>query len=254
MNQPLSALWVGPRLSRLEWLCLSSAVRVGHEVNLFTYERLGEVPDGVTQLDANRILPRTLMIQYKYNGSYALGSDLFRYKLLSCGFGCWIDTDVFFLQKIEDASYIFGWEDEGSMNSAVLYVDPQAPLLKALLEFASSDPTVPPWWSEAEQQRQRERPRPVDQLPWGTIGPKALTYYATKLGLTHWAQSHEVFYPIHWKQARSVLDPAADTLGSLTPRTRTIHLCNHIIADKKDAPDPHSLLANLYATHLTSGR
>ena len=80
----INVLWIG-QLSPLEQLCLKSFVAQGHSVHLYTYDRIDNVPQGVTLQDAAEILPPSNIFRNqlgKGKGSLAAFSDLFRYKLL----------------------------------------------------------------------------------------------------------------------------------------------------------------------------
>src|SRR5436190_923323 len=114
MSVRVNALWVEGRLGYIERACLSSAVQVGHHVVLYTYGGVDAVPEGITVLDASEILPPERMLRHKGNGSFALGSDIFRLELLKRDLGYWVDADVYFLKPLErcEDSYVFGWEDE----------------------------------------------------------------------------------------------------------------------------------------------
>lgn len=46
----ISALWIGGQLGVVSCACLTSFLMRGHQVNLYTYDNLPDVPDGVTVL------------------------------------------------------------------------------------------------------------------------------------------------------------------------------------------------------------
>src|SRR3954467_14258102 len=93
----INELWIG-QLSPVEQLCLKSFVAKGHNVHLYTYDAIENVPQGVTLQDAAQILPPSQIFRNRRGrgkGSLAGFSDLFRYKLLLDKGGWWVDTDVF---------------------------------------------------------------------------------------------------------------------------------------------------------------
>jgi hypothetical protein len=250
----LCALWVGGTLSKLEIACLSSAVKVGHAVYLYTYAPVPNPPPGVILRSAHDILPENRLLRFRGNGSFALGSDLFRYELLKQRAGCWIDTDVFFLKPLElDGPCLFGWEDEKSINSAVLFLEHDSPLLSDLLNFAYSDPVIPPWWSFEKQIRQKNlsyenKALSLEQLDWGIIGPKAMTHYVHRHNLAHLAKPVEVFYPFHWTEAKRSFDPAFDLFDRITENTCAVHLWNNAIQDlKNQEPASGSFMSYVYS-------
>jgi hypothetical protein len=237
----LNALWVGGSLGRVEHVCLASALAVGHSVSLYTYHGVTNAPGGIDILDAREVLLEHRLARYGFNGSFALGSNIFRYELMRRGLGCWIDADVYFLQPLmfDADAHIFGWEDEQYIGSAVLQIPQKSPLLADLLAFVNSKPVVPPWWTLKKRLRQRllaiqGRARKLEDLPWGTAGPRALTHYIKKNGMTAHAAGPEVFYPIHWSQAEDIFASAATVRSRFTSRTKTVHLWNARIQHRKD--------------------
>lgn len=237
----LNALWVGGSLGRLEKACLASALAVGHHVSLYTYHGVANAPAGIEILDAREVLPQERLAQYKASGSFALGSNIFRYELMRRGLGCWIDADVYFLKPLDFAAdaHIFGWEDQHYIGSAVLQIPKNSPLLADLLAFVSSNPVVPPWWTPYKRFRRRilglqGRAPKLEDMPWGTAGPLAVTHYIKKNRLTAHAAEPDVFYPIHWSQAEDIFAPDAAIQSRLTSRTKAVHLWNDKIQHLKD--------------------
>ena len=113
--------WHGPPLSRIERLCMSSFVAHGHAVQLHVYEEPQGVPAGVTICDAAAVLPRSELFVHRSSGSLAVFADWFRYRLLAEHGGLWVDTDVVCLRPFDHAGpEIFGWQDQSTINNAVL--------------------------------------------------------------------------------------------------------------------------------------
>jgi Alpha 1,4-glycosyltransferase conserved region len=241
---PLVSLWVDGSLSYIEQVCLLSALNFGHRVQLYTYEEVQNIPQGVEIKDANEILPRQQMIRYRTNGSYALGANIFRYELLRLGLGIWIDTDVYFLNKLEfNDDILFGWEDEKYINNAVLYIPSKSKLIKLLQDFINSNPIVAPWWEPDDRDSQWKlylngQHKKLEDLPWATIGPKAITYFAKLLGKASLAKPREVFYPIHWTKAKSLFDSEFCYKDFICENTLTIHTWNHLIVELKQKEPP----------------
>jgi hypothetical protein len=89
----VNMLWVHGPLSGLEYACLSSFVRQGYRVVLWTYGTTHNVPHNVEIQDAREVLPENTIFLNR-QGSYAGFSDLFRYAVLrKCG-GLYSDVDV----------------------------------------------------------------------------------------------------------------------------------------------------------------
>lgn len=245
-------MWIGPALSRLERACFRSVLRAGHSLILYCYDLPAGVPEGVEIRDAATILPRERIIRHS-SGSVSLFSNLFRYELQRLGAGIWIDSDVYLFRAIDDPSpYLFGYEDGRSINSAVLRLPQNSPLLSRLLEIFEES-SVPPWlpWRERLYARWRlttSGRAGLPQMPWGVAGPRALTALAANEGLTHWALPKHIFYPLHYSEAGRILDPHAALEDFANRESVGIHLWNELIKDFKDEPAPAgSFLARLQA-------
>jgi hypothetical protein len=164
------SLWVGGELSLFEKACLSSFVRLGQDIELFTYEPL-EVPKGVKPRDASQIIPREKVRKNSQENSYAMFSNLFRYELLWREGGCWVDTDVILLKAPEWPDTVLGYEDNEHINGAVL--------------------SLPCHVCEWLIQRFHENGYDV---PWGTNGPMLVTKAVSEFNLTPLPK--ERLYPI----------------------------------------------------------
>lgn len=245
---PIVTAWLGSDLSYLETLCLTSMVQSGHQTILYCYRDIKNVPNGVELRDAGSILSEKQFIQYS-NGSYALGSNIFRYKIFSRHSCIWLDTDMMLLKPIENHSdYVFGWEDERYINTAVLSLPSGSPMLLEIFSLLSQETFFAPWWDEAQIKVQNEAVRrgsalPLSSLPWATIGPKLVTYLAQKHSVSGHAYPSEAFYPVHWRDFRLPFMPGSETDRCLTEGTVGIHFWNHMLGDLKKNPDPESFVA-----------
>lgn len=249
---PCVTLWIGPRLGLLERACLRSVLRHGHRLTLYCYDPPEGVPDGVRLADAAAILPRSRVIRHR-GGSPSLFSNLFRYELQRRGLGTWTDADVYLLTSLDGTrDYLLGYEAPGVINGAVLRLPPTSPLLRPLISLFD-EREVPPWlpWRPRLAARLRLAARGTTGLadmPWGTAGPKALSWLAERFGVADHALPREVLYPVPWQEAQWISDPAAPVSEKVTPRTVAIHLWNERIRHLKDRPArPGSFLARLQA-------
>ena len=100
-------LWIAPdnqkELPLLAHLSLKSMVLCGHDVILYTYEYLENVPDGVKVLDGNEILDSSRIFMYKEgHKTYGGFADLFRLHRLYKYGGTWLDLDVLLIRNINE--------------------------------------------------------------------------------------------------------------------------------------------------------
>jgi len=243
-------LWIGSSLGTIERACLRSVVRQGHPLALYTYDEPRGVPEGVELRDASEVLAASRIVRHA-GGSTSLFSNLFRYELQRRGLGTWLDADIYLLAPLLfDHPYLFGWQDQDTINGAVLRVPPDSPLLPPLLQIFD-EKVVPAWL------RRRERLAAclhlwatgrtgIERMPWGTAGPNAITALARRHGLDHWALPRETFYPLHYKEASLLLEPSSRIESLLSPSTVALHLWNERIKTLKAAPAPRgSFLARL---------
>jgi len=245
---------MGDALSYLETLCLTSMVSVGHKVALYCYSDRLAVPDGVDVRDAAEIMPREQFSRYA-NGSYALGSDLFRYQLFARLPCIWVDTDMLLLRPIpEQGDYIFGWEDTTYINTAVLSIPASSPMLHEVLTLVTQSPFFAPWWDEKQRAQQqeaigRQAPLGLSELPWATTGPKLVTYLALKHEVDRFAAAPDTFYPVHWRDHRLPFEPADQVTARLSERTIGVHLWNHMLGSLKFAPASDSFVSDQCRAH-----
>lgn len=234
-NLPIiHALWIGDTLGKLSAACLSSFVQQGHQVCLHAYTPISDVPSGINICDANLIIPKEKIIKHKATGSYALFSDIFRYELLNrTDNGIYVDCDVYCLKPITipNHGYLLGYEDDTKINGAILALPKESELLHALLKSAYDPYFVPPWYKSRKQKILKIRKqfgfsRHVANMPWGVIGPDAITYYVTQLELVYLVQDIDIFYPIHHCCVNHLLHTGLDINDITSKRSMCVHLYN----------------------------
>jgi len=225
----INSIWIGPRLGPIHAACLRSFVRLGHRTVLHVYERPDDVPVGVELADANALLPESRMIRHSATGSPAIFADLLRYELQKKELGLYVDCDCYCIRPMEDTEYIYGWESANLISNAILKLPSGSPALDSLLAIKDSRALIPYWFSKRHQSYYRIRARlgwPVrlQDMPWGTTGPFALTWYLKEHGLDIHAATIDTFYPLHFGQIPLLLDPDLTIEDITTPRTRLLHL------------------------------
>jgi hypothetical protein len=257
----IGALWIGGDLSFLEQLCLTSFVDAGHQVTLYTYDPVGNVPRGVLLADASTVLPRTSFLRHARTGSPALHSDLFRYHLLSrADRMIWADTDAYCLRPFTTATgHFFAWESATGLNGGVLGLPPDSETLRALIDFTADEFAIPPWLDQArraelEAARAAGRPVPAGDMPWGVWGPHALTHFLKATGEVRFAMPRAALYPFAYEDRRLMLRPGLDPAPYVTDDTFSIHLYGRrmrsaLMARFGGVPKPRSLIGQLLKKH-----
>lgn len=254
INLPIiHALWIGNKLGPISRSCLQSFVMRGHEVHLHTYGDIEDLPDGVNQVDANLIISAEKIIKHNETGSYALFSDIFRYELMRKVDGIYVDCDVYCLKplSIPEHGYVLGFEDDNWINGAILRIPKNSPLLESLLNAAYDPQFVPPWYSKSRQFRLKTKKvlgigTSLADMPWGVIGPKAITYYVRSHQQENNVQPIDIFYPVHYQCISQLCDPNLTIQELTTSRTLAIHLYNEMLRGiDLESIDSNSTLALL---------
>lgn len=253
---PVNVLWVQGALSPIEQLSILSFQKAGHPVRLHAYEDVGNIPPGTEVVDAESTVPRPRMEELRHarTGSYALSADFFRYAVQAQGAGFWADLDMICIRPIPTQNTVFGFENQNTLNGAILYLSKDLPIVAELIDLFR-DNYIPPWVSSRRAWKRRlmrwlpgYRIRPAI-LPWGTFGPAALTQLAIKHGLLDRAAPKPVFYPLSYEDAHKSFDPGFSFESIIQESTRTIHLWNERLVQsglKKTKPPHGSPLDKLF--------
>jgi hypothetical protein len=203
-------LWIGPRISRLEQLSMSSFVRNGHDVHLYVYDELDDVPRGVMVRDASEILPPSRIFKYAETDSYAGFADFFRYKLLLDRGGWYVDADLVCLRPLNfEAAYVFAMEFNNPHplpNANVI----KAPRASYIMRRA---------WRACQQSN-------PETLRWGDVGTRLISCELKVAGLQRYLREPIVFNPLPYWDWEKVLDPS--TVFRFSPSTVAIHLWNEM--------------------------
>ncbi len=209
-----ATFWAGPRLPALDRACLSSFVRLGHRLTLYSFDPVQNPPEGVQVADAAEILPRETLRAFIHDGRPDLShfSDYFRYRLFAATGETWIDTDMLMLRPIDFAPQpnLFARETASSLCGAIMRIDTAGDALPELLR-------------RTEQLMHTE-------LAWGATGPRLLGQVIGQRDIIAQAHSPEVFFPVHFDEfTKPLLVECRDECEALCARSYTLHLWNNIV-------------------------
>ncbi|RYG26992.1 MAG: hypothetical protein EON93_21080 [Burkholderiales bacterium] len=252
------SFWHGP-LSWLEILCITSFVRQGHKVEVYSYEPITALPAGAEWRDAASVLPQEKLVFYKGRGTPGVFSDHFRYAALKAGLGVYADLDMYCVRPMAGPfDYLMAWERPGSVNGAVLYMAPDAPLLADLFSIFEEkrrpllEPHLPPLrrMEVAVRRLFGERVTP-EHMQYGATGPMALTHFVAQHGLTARVLPSATFYPVPYEGIPALMQAGSDLDAAIKPETLGIHLWRSQLTDRGRAglplPEVGSALAKLCA-------
>jgi Glycosyltransferase sugar-binding region containing DXD motif len=237
MSEMIQGLWIGPRLTIMEQLSIASFLQNGHEYHLYVYEEIANAPKGTILEAADRILPESMIFQYRNYPSHAGFSNFFRYKLLLRKGGWWADTDVVCLKPfVFQSPYVFASEraNGGSVpTTAVIKAPPGSEIMAFNWHICNScvDPAG---------------------VVWGEHGPKLMAKAIPKFRLERFVQDAQVFCPLAYDEWNALLLPGH--ANTLRQNGHAIHLWNEMWRregqDKEGSYAPESLYEQLKAIFL----
>jgi mannosyltransferase OCH1-like enzyme len=208
MNKIIQGLWIGPELTVMEQLSISSFLLNRHEYHLYVYDKPKNVPAGTVVKDAVEILPASRIFQYKHFPTYAGFANFFRYKLLLERGGWWADTDAICLKPFDFSEpHVFATE----------ICDGQEVVTSGIIKAPKGSPAMAYAWEAC-------RAKEPDKLGWGETGPRLMNEAVKNLSLSKYRQPSHVFCPVDYLNWRKVLDPHWP--APLDENSYAIHLWN----------------------------
>ena len=173
------SLWIGNPLSKVEQTALASFIYHGHSFTLFVYDMDMKVPNGVVKQNANNIIPESQI--FKVQNSYGPFADMFRYTMIHRTGLTLTDTDSICLRPDWNfGDYLFGFEEEERLANGILRMPQDSDLIKFLIK------------NSVEYDK--------NKIVWSEIGPLLVTKGAKEFDVLRYAQTPEVFYPVHFWQ------------------------------------------------------
>lgn len=231
IGEPKFAMFWRGTLSPFEAACVTSYVRRGYDVAVYSYEPLVGLPAGATAGDAREIVDPEAMKRFIFAGKANLShfSDYFRYKLFLATDRIWVDADMLLVRQFER-----------ELPQTVLAREWQPSICGAIMRIDSADPHLGELISKTEAAMDRE-------LLWGETGPLLLTKVFGKAALMEQAFEAERFYAIpHDEFWKVFLPECRDECEAATSEAWGVHLWNNIVDTlgiwKKFAPPEGSFL------------
>jgi hypothetical protein len=216
MRPDVVTFWHGP-LDALRQLCLRSQVAAGHKVTVYSFEPLGQLPDGVGNAEAEAILPHSFAERLRPaepDGSWRdwtilQFSDFFRMRLMAQRAGLWLDADVLLLKPVEidlERPY-FAWERPRQLGNSVLYLPADDPIVAAFTALMQQDELTPDWLALRHRmifalRRWRGGSNRLSDVRLAIFGPAALTALARRAGELVYALPKKSFYAVHAEPKR----------------------------------------------------
>lgn len=233
----LGTFWSGAPLTALDRVCIRSFMQAGYDVTLFSYEPIGNLPDGLKTADAAAIIDQSQIDHVRYRGKPDLAhfSDLFRYEMIRLTGKTWVDMDLLKLGDVPLPVYenILVREAHGPLNGAILAIADQT-LLAAVQEAMQSK---------------------LDRdLKWGETGPGLLRDCVKRSPHPINVYESRYFYPIHHDEIWRVLLPSQfDYCAEQCAHAATLHLFNNILCRmgywKDFGPPEGSFLHSVMRNH-----
>lgn len=228
----VNTFWNGSSLDPVQIACLTSFVRRGIWVRLFSYQPM-DLPPGIVWSDASRIMPAESL--FHFDGSPSAFSNIFRYKLLLEEGGWWVDTDVVLASAaLPEVTHYWAWQDLRKINGAVLKFPKGDALSARLLAHSQS--------------------RAAALKDWGALGPDLLTELIWNTPDDVHSQPAASTYPVHWLQTHYFWFPEfAAEVKRLCSGARFVHLWNSLFGrmglDLSQPLPDGSYLASLAPQH-----
>ncbi|MBK5934202.1 hypothetical protein C8N32_10272 [Rhodovulum imhoffii] len=229
----IGGLWVGPRLSWVEQLCLRSFVDRGHRVVLHVPAPVGGVPEGVETRPAAEICAPPFDISDGDRHRVALYSDIFRLHLFRQTAFIWADLDAYCVRPLAFVSpHVFGVSHRGTYPTGVMRLPAESPTLAAMLAFVSAPNPVQPWRGGRAHRLARRRIAQgeswgIEALPWGCAGPKAFAHFLRQTGEAHHALPPAAFYPLRIEELHKLHTPGLPPEAFEGAGVYSVHIYGH---------------------------
>ena len=234
----IQSLWIGPQLSTMEQLCISSFLTNGHEFHLYVYDDVKNIPDGTTVCDANEIIDESNIFTY-CKGSYAGFSDWFRHAVVYAKGGFWVDMDIICLKpfNFEHEDIVIAAEAYNSINSAVMKFPKGHPFSAYMIDLCKNPNKVLPYDTKSDKRRKLIRralyKNDPSKIEWGeTGGPLGFTRAIKHHQLLDHLKPFTYFYPIPHHNWNAIFDETFKDNHNFFKGSYAVHLWNEMMRKK----------------------
>ncbi len=207
--------WCGPNFNFLEFMVLSSHLKVGHSISIWVH---GDTPDNeywenieskVIIKNADEIFDTGEFIAK--GGSFRTAADLWRFNFLYKVGGLYCDTDAFALKKFPDDDWIVCSAETipNMLSIGVLKVPAGHPMFLECIDSIKNN--------------------------WGNIQVFS-QIYKKYFGNTNPTHKNELFYPYKWKNFMKIIRK-----GDIPLNSYSIHFYSNAL--ERYLPNPRSFFA-----------
>ena len=250
----VATLWIGGALGWVEQLCLQSMLAQGHNVILYSYEPISDVPNGVECRDARSIWEPEPGLLEKTAPSFI--ADIFRIWLMHKTDEIWVDADILCVKPLEldEDGFLIGYTPwHAEVNNAVMRLPKGSAALDLLTRYVTDPEMKPSWLRPALRQRIEnydgdERLAYLFATKRSILGPRALTHCLHQTGELQHAKEPDVLSPVPWQFVQVLFNPFGGYAEWMSENTRAVHLWSFALGWHKNRfPDPKSFLGQQLA-------
>lgn len=168
-RDPIHCFWSDALPSEMSLLALRSMIRLGHPVNLYTYDDVATmqalVPPGVIVVDAESVVPRLTYHHVLVHSEIRYFADIFRYAVLQEFGGWWLDADMVLVKPLDFASeHVFSTQWSGVESGHVC--------VGGVMRAPKGSPHMANMYALSLQRLFNER-----RVEYGAVGPLLLSEY-----------------------------------------------------------------------------
>lgn len=237
MLNTVQSLWIGPKLSLVEQLCIKSFLMNGNPFHLYVYDHVEGIPEGTTVLDANTILPKSKIFT-SHNGSVAHFADWWRWTLLDKLGGIWVDMDLIALKPFDfEEDIVFGKESSETVNVSILKFPPKYKIVSELRKQCESPNRFLPYDTIKRKIKKTLRfiaGNSKSNVGWGEVGgPEGFSRAVKHYKIFNLAKPYTYFYPIYPRNWKSIFDDTFSNDYCLHHNSYAIHIWNEFL--RRDA-------------------